>query len=101
MDNKTFSSLPMLLFSIKCYAFISYFILDFDPYIKISVLISHYVRGPKKEENKNFLSFIWFSLLQPSTFPYIKNIWKKPKHCIYIYTMVKVPCSLVQQDIWL
>lgn len=40
---------------------------------------------PKKEESRNFLPFIWFSLLQPSTFPYIKNIWKRPKHCVYLY----------------
>lgn len=78
-----FFLLPTLLFNIKYYPFISSLILGFDPYIEISVLTSLYVQAPKKVENRNFLPFIWFSLLQASTFPYV---YEEDANIVFILT---------------
>lgn len=86
MDNKTlFLTSYVLLLDIKYYPFISSHILGcMDPYIKISVLTSLYVWVPKKEENRNFLPLIWFSLLQAGTSPCIKKYMKK-NQTLYLY----------------
>lgn len=77
----------MLLLNIKYYPFNSSLILGFYPYIKISVLTSLYALAPKKEESRNFLPFIWFSLLQPSTFLCLSHPKKytKKTQTLYLY----------------